>query len=153
MVIPVIKTFFLYSSSVHSCQLFLIASASDRSLLFLSFVVHILTWNFLGEMSSLCHSVVFLYFFAPFIEEDLLISPWNSLELCIHWVAYIFPFFPCFLASLISSAICKASSDNHFAFLHFFFLGWFWSLPLVQCYETLSVVLQAFCLSYLILWI
>ena len=25
--------------------------------------------------------------------------------------------------SLLYSAICKASSDNHFAFLHFFFLG------------------------------
>ena len=25
--------------------------------------------------------------------------------------------------SLLLSAICKASSDNHFAFLHFFFLG------------------------------
>ena len=27
------------------------------------------------------------------------------------------------LASLLFSAICKASSDNHLAFLHFFFLG------------------------------
>ena len=27
------------------------------------------------------------------------------------------------LASLFFSAICKASSDNHFAFLHFFSLG------------------------------
>ena len=25
--------------------------------------------------------------------------------------------------SLLFSAICEASSDNHFAFLHFFFLG------------------------------
>ena len=27
------------------------------------------------------------------------------------------------LASLLFSTICKASSDNHFAFLHYFFLG------------------------------
>ena len=33
----------------------------------------------------------------------------------------MFPFLLCF--SLLFSAICKASSDNHFAFLHFFFLG------------------------------
>ena len=26
-------------------------------------------------------------------------------------------------ASLLFSAVCKASSDNHFAFLHFFSLG------------------------------
>ena len=32
-------------------------------------------------------------------------------------------FFPLLLASLLFTAICKASSDNHFAFLHFFFLG------------------------------
>ena len=38
----------------------------------------------------------------------------------LHSVGYIFPFLPCLL--LHSSAICKASSDNHFAFLHFFFL-------------------------------
>ena len=35
---------------------------------------------------------------------------------------FILPFFLAF-ASLLSSAICKTSSDNHFALLHFFFLG------------------------------
>ena len=35
-------------------------------------------------------------------------------------------------ASLLFTAICKASSDSHFAFLHFFFLGWSWSLSPVQ---------------------
>ena len=60
---------FLYSS-VYSCHLFLISSASVRSILFLSFIVPIFAWNvplvslnFL-EFSSLSHSVVFLYFFA-----------------------------------------------------------------------------------------
>ena len=55
-------------------------------------------------------------------------------------------------ASLLSSAMCKASSVNHFAFLHFFFLEWFWSLPPVQCYKHTSIVLQALCLPDLILW-
>ena len=31
--------------------------------------------------------------------------------------------FPLPFASLLFSALCKTSSDNHFAFLHFFFLG------------------------------
>ena len=76
--------------------------------------------NFLEEISSLSHSVVFLYFFALITEEGFLFSPCYSLELCIQMDISFSPFpFP----SLLFSAICKASSDNHFAFLHFFFLG------------------------------
>ena len=36
---------FLYSSSVYSCHLFLISSASIRFILFLSFMVPIIAWN------------------------------------------------------------------------------------------------------------
>ena len=42
--------------------------------------------NFLEEISSLSHSIVFLYFFALITEEDFLISPCYSLELCIQRV-------------------------------------------------------------------
>ena len=38
--------------------------------------------NFFEEISSLSHSVVFLYFFALIAEEGFLISPGYSLELC-----------------------------------------------------------------------
>ena len=37
--------------------------------------------NFLEEISSLSHSIVFLYFFALIAEEGFLISPCYSLEL------------------------------------------------------------------------
>ena len=50
-------------------------------------------------------------------------APCYSLELCIQ-LGLSFPFslsFP--FPSLPSSAVCKASLDNHFAFLHYFFLG------------------------------
>ena len=40
--------------------------------------------NFLDEISSLSHSVFFLYFFALIVEEGFLISPCYSLELCIQ---------------------------------------------------------------------
>ena len=71
----------------------------------------------LEEISSLSHSVVFLYFFALVIEEGFLISPCYSFELCIQMdISFL-------CASLLFRAICKAFSDNHFAFLHFFFLG------------------------------
>ena len=39
--------------------------------------------DFLEEMSSLSHSIVFLYYFALIIEEGF-ISPCYSLELCIQ---------------------------------------------------------------------
>ena len=103
--------------------------------------------NFLEEISSLSHSIVFLYFFALIIEEGFLIS--LLFFRTLHSNGYIYPlllclsllFFPqlfvsppqtttlpyCIsfsplpFTSLLSSTIFKASSDNHFAFLHFFF--------------------------------
>ena len=76
--------------------------------------------NFLEEISSLSHSVVFLYFFALITEKGFLISPCYSLELCIQMgITFLSPLL---LASLIFTAICKASSDSHFCFLAFPFL-------------------------------
>ena len=75
--------------------------------------------NFLEEMSSFSHSVVF-YFLELFFEEDLLILAilYNSAFSSEYLSLFPFPF-----ASLLSSAVCKAFSDNAFAFLHFFFTG------------------------------
>ena len=56
-------------------------------------------------------------------------------------------------ASLLFSSICKASSDNHLAFLHIFSLGMVLLTTPVQCYEPLPIILQALCLSDLIPWI
>ena len=79
--------------------------------------------NFLEEISSLSHSVVFFYFFALITEEGFLISPGYSLELYIQ-TGYLF-FSPLLFASLLFTAICKTSSGNYFAFLHFFSMGMF----------------------------
>ena len=47
--------------------------------------------NFLEEISSLSHFVVFLYFFALIAEEGFLISPGYSLELCIQMgISFLF---------------------------------------------------------------
>ena len=76
--------FFFYGSSMFSCHLFLISSASLRSIRFLSFTVPVFAWkvllvsNFLEEISSLSHSIVFLYFFVLFTKEGFLISPCYS---------------------------------------------------------------------------
>ena len=69
---------------------------------------------------------------------SLLAILWNP---AFKWVYLSFSPLP--FASLLFTAICKASSDSHFAFLHFYFLGWSWSLSPVQCHEPLSIVLQA----------
>ena len=73
--------------------------------------------DFLEEISSLSHSVVFLYFFALITVEGFLVLAilWNS---AFKW-EYL-SFSPLFFTSLCT-AICKASSDSHFAFLNFFF--------------------------------
>ena len=76
---------FLCSSSVYYCHFFLISSASVRSIPILSLIVPISVWkvlgifNFLEEISSLSHSIVFLYFFTLITEEGFLISPCYSL--------------------------------------------------------------------------
>ena len=79
--------------------------------------------NFLEEISSLCCSIVFLYFFALITEEGFLISPCYSLGFYIQMGVS-------FLLSFVS----------HFS-------------PPIQCHEPLSIVLQALCLSDLIPWI
>ena len=76
---------------------------------------------FLEETSSVSHSIVFLYFLTLITEEGFLISSCYSLELCIQMLISFF--FPLLLSSLLFIAICKASSDSHFVFFAFLFLG------------------------------
>ena len=60
--------------------------------------------NFLEEISSLSHSIVFLYFFTLSIEEGFLISLCYSLERCIQMsISFLFSFAFCF-SSMISAS-------------------------------------------------
>ena len=68
--------------------------------------------NFLEEISSLSHSVLFLYFFALVAEEGFLISSCYSWKFAFRW-EYL-SFSPLLFTSLLSTAICKASSDSLF---------------------------------------
>ena len=145
--------FFLYSSSLYSFHL-LISFASVRSTSFLSFIVAIFTWNVLlvsliffniRDISNIRDLSSFLFYGFPLF---LCINNWGRLSYLsllffgtLHSNGCIFPF-PLPLTSLLFSAICKASLDNHFAFLHLFIGGWFWSLSPVQCHEPLSIVIQ-----------
>ena len=118
----------LYSFSVYSCHLFLISSASVRSRPFLSFIEPVFAWNvplvaliFLKRslvFPVLLHSYTSLHWSLKKAFLSLLAFLWNSAFRCL----YLF-FSPLFFASLLFTAICKASPDSHFAFLHFFSMG------------------------------
>jgi len=91
---------FLDSSSVYSRHLFLISSVSVRkhSVLYWAHVYMKCSLgisHFLEEISSLSHSIVFLFFFALITEESL-----SYLSLLffgtLHSNGYIFPFLLCF---------------------------------------------------------
>ena len=143
---------------MYSCHLFLISSAYVRLIPFLSFIVPIFAWNVpLVSLIFLKRSLVFpiLLFSSVSLHWSLrkaflclLAILWNS---AFKWV-YLF-FFPLPFNSLLFTAICKASSDNHFALLHFFFLGMVLVTAFYKCHKPPSTVLQTHCLSDLIPWI
>ena len=117
---------FLYSSSVYSCHLFLISSASARSLPFLSFIEPIFAGNVPLVSLIFLRSLVFPILLFPSISLhwslrkaflSLLAIFWNC---AFKWLYLSFS--PLLFASLLFTALCK-SSHSHFAFFHFFFLG------------------------------
>ena len=149
---------FLCSPSVYSYHLFLISSASVSSLPFLFFIVPIFAWNVhLLSPVFLKRSLVFpiLLFSSIYLQcslkkafLSLLAILWNST---FRW-EYLF-LCPLPFTSLLCSAVCKDSSDNHLPSCISFSLRRFWSPPTVQCYKTLSIVLLTVCLPDLIFWI
>jgi len=77
--------------------------------------------NFLEEISSLSPCIISLYLFVLLTEKaflPLLSVLWNS---AFKWI-YLF-FFPLLFTFFLFTANYNASSDSHFALLHFFFLG------------------------------
>ena len=145
---------FLYSSSVYSCYLFLVSSASVRSIPFLSFIVPIFAWNVL---------LVSLIFLRSLVVPILLFSSINlywslrkallsllAMLWALHSEEYIFPFLLCLLLLFFSQLFVRPSQTTILLFCIPFSWGWFWSLPPVQCHKPPSIVLQALCLSDLI---
>ena len=99
MIIWVVNIFFLYSSSVYSCissSYLLLLLGPDHFCPLSSPSLHEMFLGistFLEEISSLSHSVVFLYFFALIAEEGFLISSYYSLELCIQMlISFLYSF-------------------------------------------------------------
>ena len=115
------------------------------------FLIFYWTDYFFWLLWYLSFNLIFIFRFLKHFWDCVLSTPCYSLEVCIQLDISFFS--PLSFTSLLFSAICKACSDNHFAFFISFSWGWFWSLPPVQCYEPSSIVLQALCLSDLIPWI
>ena len=143
---------FLYSSSVYSYYLFLISSASVRSIPFPSFIEPIFAWIVpLVSLIFLKRSLVFPFcYLSPF----LCTNHWRRLSYLfslffgtLHSNAYIFPFLLCFLPLFLSQLFVRPPQTAILLFCISFSRGWSWSLSLVQCHKPLSVVHQALCLS------
>ena len=110
---------------MYSCHLFLISSASVRSIPFLSFIVPIFAWN--GPLVSvnflrksqvfpiLLFSSISLHWSLRKMFLSLLAILWDSAFRCLY-LSFSFLAF-----TSLFTAICKALSDNHFAFSHIFF--------------------------------
>ena len=142
---------FLCGSSVYSCHLFWIYSASVRSISFLP----IFAWNIpLVSLIFLKRPLVFPILLFPSISlhwslRKAFLSLLAILLISVFKWSYI-SFSP---SPLLFTNIWKASSDNYFAFLNFFFLGMFLINAPCTMSQTSTHILQALCLSDLIPWI
>ena len=128
---------FLYSSSVYSCHLFLISSASVKFLtISVLYCAHpcmkcsLDISYFLEEISSLSHSIVSsisLHWSLRKIFLSLLVILWNSP---FRWVYLSFSPLP--LASLFSQLFVRPPQITILPFWISFSWGWFWKLPPVM---------------------
>ena len=123
MIICVVKIFFVQFCVFLPPLLNIFCSV--RSIPFLSLIVPLFAWNVPLVSPIFLEILVFPILLFSSIslhcDEGFLIPPCYSLK---HFIQIgIFCFYPLPLVSLLFTAICKASSDSHFAFFTFLFLG------------------------------
>ena len=132
---------------MYSCHLFLISSASVRSIPFLSFIEPIFAWNIpLVSLIFLKRPLVFPFYCFPLF---LCIAHWGRLSCLsllffetLHSNGYIFCFLLCLLHLFFSQMLVRPPQTTILPFCIFSW-GWSWSLFPVQCHEPPSIVLQA----------
>ena len=137
---------FWYNTSVYPCHLFLISSASVRSIQFLSLLRAIFAWNvLLVSLIFLKLSLVFPILWFSYIslhwslrEAFLFLLPFFGT---LHSNGYIFPFLLCFLLLFFSQLFVKPPQTTILPFCISFPWGWSWSQSPVQCQEPLSIAL------------
>ena len=145
--IILVMNFFLYSSLMYYCHLFLVSSAAVRTIPLLSFIVPIFAWNilfgisnFLAEISSLSQSMFSSFFFCMVWLRKLYIS--FLFFGTLHSDGCIFAFLLCLLLLFFSQLFVSSPQTTSSLFCISFSWGWFSSLPPVQCYEPPSIALQ-----------
>ena len=122
---------FLHSSSVYYCHLFLISSASLRTISVL-YCAHLCMKCSLGisnHLEGISKSFSF-YYFPLFLYTD----HWGRLSYLswlffgtLHWNGYIFPSFLCFLLLFFSQLFVRPPQTAILLFCIFSW-GWAWSL-------------------------
>ena len=143
---------FLYSSSMYYCHLFLISSASVRSIPFLSFIKPIFEWNVpLVSLIFLKRSLVFpILLFSSISLHWSLKKAFFSLLATLHSYAYIFLFLLCFSLLFFSQLFMRPPQTAVLLFCIFFFL-WI-VLFFVSCtMSQTSIHRSSGTLSYLVL--
>ena len=124
---------------MYSCHLFLISSVYVRSTQFMFFTVAVFAWSVL--LLSLIFWKRYLVF--PVLLFSSISLHWSLRRLSclsllffgtLHSNEYIFFFSPLPFTSLLFTAICKPSTDSHFSFFYFFFLG----MVLIPASRTIS---------------
>ena len=145
-----------HSIGIYSCHLFLISSASVRSMLFLSFIEPTSSprKHFIFAWSVSLVSLIFLK--RSLVFPNLLFS-----SISLHWSlrkaflsllaifgtlysdAYIVPFLLCFSLLFFSQLFVRPPQKAILLFCISFSWGWSWSLSPVQCHEPPSIVHQA----------
>ena len=140
-------------------HLFLISSASVRSLLFLSFIIPIHAWcvslispSYL-KRSLVLPSLLFSYISLHCSFKKFFLSPCYTLDLYIQW-GVSFPFSFAFYFSSFFSSLSESLLRQLLCLLAFLFLwdGFGYHL-LHTMLRPWSIVLQALCLPDLIPWV
>ena len=111
----------------------------------------------LGSLVFLKRSLVFpILLFSSISFQDR----WGRLSYLsllffgtLHSNSYIFPFLLCHSLLFFYKLFVRLPQTTILPFCISFSWGWFWSPPPVQCYQPLSIVLQALYLSDPITWI
>ena len=147
--------FCVYSSSGYYLRLFLISSASVRSIAFLSFIEPIFAWN--APLLSQIFLKRYLVFPIPLFSSTSLHWSLRKAFLCflaifgtLHSHAYIFLCLLCFSLLFFSQLFVRPTQTALLLFGISFPWGWSWSLSPVQCHEPPTIVYQALYLSGLI---
>ena len=133
-----------FSLSVYCCHLFLISSASVRSIPVLSFIEPIFAWHVPSvSLIFLKRSLVFPILLFSSISLHWSLKKASYLFLLffgtLHSHVYIFPFLLCFSLLFFSQLFVRPPQAAILLFCISFLWEWSWSLSPVQCHEPHSI--------------